>query len=67
MIICKSCNKSFENNLIFLKHTKLTHSNLKVFQCPESDCQKTYTIISSFCKHRQAKHNINFNKENENI
>ena len=57
MIICDSCKETFQNNSIFIKHVKLTHSDLKIFRCAESECRKTYSVLISFCKHRQAKHN----------
>lgn len=72
MIPCKACEESFHNNNHFIRHVHLTHSGLNFFQCTETYCSKTFTILDSFIKHRRAKHsekseNIIKSKKNESV
>lgn len=59
MITCDECKSVFENNYVFMRHCKVTHSAMKVFKCNELYCQKSFSILNSFIRHRRDKHRDN--------
>ena len=41
-----------------MRHVSLTHSQLQTFSCAEKFCQKSFSLLNTFLRHRRANHEL---------
>lgn len=53
---CFSCNKTFAEKDVLLKHIKIMHSLLQKFICRQDNCCRSFSTINDFRKHLNNNH-----------
>lgn len=53
---CGNCNEPLPNNDLLIRHISTAHNGAKVFKCVDNACDRKYSNLKSFIKHRRSEH-----------